>query len=168
MKSWPCVYECGTPVSELGAYVKVSSTKYAHLNCHCDRVAERAIAAYRKDVDEFKAQEALAAAEKILQAQQSVFHALPRCARCGAKMRVANDGNDYRALGEVRLPSSTPGVCQTCVQEEIQARARARNVPPPASAAQAIQRAPSAPVAPAEEKKEPEKKSDRFELIDLE
>lgn len=163
MKSWPCVYNCGNPVNELGAYAKIAANKYAHLGCHAKVCGENAVAVYRAERAAFKEAEAREQQDKRAAVTKEQYDALPRCVRCGRKKTDSRSTvplADLRALGDVQVQSgSTPGVCQACVVEEVGARAQARGTPVPLSAAKSEEK-------PDEKKDEP--KADRFDLIELE
>lgn len=53
-QSWPCALECGNPVSELGAYVKIAQNKYAHLSCMEGRIRGAALETSQEEIDKLR------------------------------------------------------------------------------------------------------------------
>lgn len=129
---------CSTGVNELGAFVKLGGTRYAHLPCWSERVSEQAVSDHRNK----EAMAAIAAeqvkAESARAAQLAAFRALPRCPRCGIRK---SDGQMAQFLGFGELVASASGsvVCVPCTRLEAQARRDTR-----ATAPSLLQQPPSA------------------------
>lgn len=141
IKSWPCVFKCRNPVTEIGAYVKLSAGKYGHLNCYAEVVSK-------------------AACEDLLQEQAQAKRELEAREQREREEQAARE----RALAERRL--------------EIQERERVNRIeaqkalplPPRVSAAEreeAARRAIAEGRSVVLGDKVPERKPDRFELLDL-
>jgi hypothetical protein len=144
---WECVI-CQDPVSELGAYAKLSLRKYAHVGCLVKKLHTEGVALGRKEIlDEQKAERAREQRETEERLRR-IFDGLMRCQRCGIRMNSTTSTFPL-AWGETVLASGTDGVCSLCVRGEVQARARARQPQAPATPAEAVRQAPSAlPSAP--------------------
>lgn len=144
-KSWQC-HICQKPVSEISAYAKYSTVKYAHLICAFGDVQVKAIAIGREQILQEQREAKEKKAKEEAETARRLFVLLARCTRCGVKITPDNFNKNWVDCGEVRPESSTRGVCMECVREEIQARARARNAPTPSTPAQAIQTASTRPI----------------------
>lgn len=162
---------CGDGLSELGAFVKLSGTKFLHIACFMEQVSREAIANWKEQEAKAKAEREKIEREEAQRRARALFDGLGRCPGCGTRM---TDDVTLTTLapwqfGEVRPLSGTNPRCAVCVRQEVQARAQARGTTTPASAAQAIQTAPTRPVEAAPEaKKEEAAKPDRFSLIEME
>lgn len=144
-KSWQC-HICQKPVSEISAYAKYSTVKYAHLICAFGDVQVKAIAIGREQILQEQREAKERETKEEVEAAHRSFDLLARCGRCGVKITPNNINTRWVDFGEVRPESSTRGVCMTCIRDEVQARARARNATAPSTPAQAIQTASTRPI----------------------
>lgn len=74
-KFWKCIYMCGIQISEMGAYVKLSSTKYAHLYCHEAVVAADAHKRIMNEIREKEQQEREAREREAQEAREQAMAA---------------------------------------------------------------------------------------------
>lgn len=167
MKTWKCYLLCNNPVSEMGAYVKISSVTYAHLSCyrkaHANEVRDELTAdARQKGLDD---------AERQKEQAIAAWRAAPRCPKCGVPMLSERPAGLPEAFSSVQQGSGQ--TCYLCVRQEVglRAAARGREAPPPTRfmGAQVVVD-PSLPpggVAIRPAPKEEERPKDRFELIDV-
>lgn len=161
-----CIY-CTETVSEIGAYVKISSSRHAHVHCHVDPLVAVAREEGRKAVlDEIAQKQADKLAFEETRAKLA-YGTARRCEKCGVAM-LADRPDALPGAYTVRAPSSSDQrQCSECVRAEIGARAGARRTAAPASAAEAIRTAPTRPADAAQEKKPEGPVPDRFSLLDL-
>lgn len=138
-KSWTCVY-CENPVSEIGAYAKLSVNKYAHLTCHDQHVS-------------YGARIALLAEQEAQRAEQELREAR------GREEQVARNRAFAERQAEVAERERT---------NRIEAQ-RAMPLPPRVGAAEreeaarrAIAEGKSVTIG-----QEPERPKSRFELIEM-
>lgn len=137
---------CLKSLNELGAYVKLSGARYAHLPCFVGLQSEIAVNVYKQQLAEAKASAEYEAAEKAQAAQLAAFSTLPRCPRCG--VRVSTTG--LWTQGETVMQASGSAACAPCTRLEAQIRASVRSTAP-----SLLQLAPSAPVKPDAPRREP-------------
>jgi hypothetical protein len=186
MKSWPCVYECGNPVSDMGAYVKISLTKYAHLSCFGKVIGEQAVVRYRaeqallRDAEQYSKQAAQdaakAEAEKDLQriyergAANRQWTAQDRARLVAAKWICVHCG---KRLSSGEGAGAEGKHCRACYMasqygEQQAAQTAAKSAQGIAAVAEALKPKEAPKEAPKEEPKKEEEPKDRFNLIEME
>lgn len=152
-----CVY-CAETVSEIGAYAKISASKYAHLACLSQSVYSEGCEFGRKSVLDEQAQKT---ADKIaFEKTKAVlaYDAARRCEKCGVTMLTDRPDALPDSYASRQPSSSDARQCSDCVRAEIGARAGARRTAAPTSAAEAIRTAPTRPAEVPKEISEEDKK----------
>lgn len=96
-KSWPCVY-CTQLISEIGAYVKLTASKYAHLVCHNQAVS----AATRVAVEQEQA--AQRAEQELREARERQEQAERERAREERRAEVAERERTNRIEAQRAMP----------------------------------------------------------------
>lgn len=113
MKIWLCHF-CESPVNEIGAFVKLAATRYAHLTCYDHRHALQV-----------RADDAASRAQKLEEdALRTPWRAAPRCPKCGVPMLPERPAALPAEFSTVLLGSG--GVCGPCVRQEASLRSSAR------------------------------------------
>lgn len=127
MKSWSCSY-CPVKVSELGSYVRIGVTTYAHLPCYDQEQFKKFVLTQVKEL----AQKNLDDAERQKEAAIAVWRAAPRCPKCGVPMLSERPAGLPETFSYATPGSG--GSCTLCVRQEagLRAAARGREAPPPA------------------------------------
>lgn len=137
-----CVY-CIETVSEIGAFVKLSAGKHAHMNCYYEAVFKDAFERGRKAVlDEITQKQVDKVKFEETQAKLAYENAR-RCEKCGVAMLAERPAALPSVYATVLPASSDARQCSDCVRAEVGARAVARRPAAPASAAEAIRTAPT-------------------------
>lgn len=119
MKIWLCFF-CESPVNEIGAFVKLAATRYAHLICYDHRHALQV----RADDAASRAQKLEEDALRHTNDAVAVWRAAPRCPKCGVPMLPERPAALPAEFSTVLLGSG--GVCGPCVRQEASLRASAR------------------------------------------
>lgn len=114
-----CVY-CQEAVSEIGAFVKLAATRYAHLTCYDHRHALQVRAADAASHAQKLENDALRYASDAV----AVWRAAPRCPKCGVPMLPERPAALPGEFSTVLLGSG--GVCGPCVRQEAALRSSAR------------------------------------------
>lgn len=138
MKSWSCLY-CPIKVSEIGVYVKLSSTTYSHRACYDQEQYKKFVLGQVKELAQKNADDA----ERQRIQAENVWRAAPRCPKCGVPMLSERPAGLPAEFSHVL--SSNGSTCTLCVRQEagLRAAARGREAPMPVPVVGRVTAAPN-------------------------